>query len=598
MNYNNSVRNLPPDKMADIRRMFEKKSESATTPIPTPRPVSKFEVKDGKSDFAATPSPLKPKRKADKSPLRPPPRPHGSPVRQKDVSPNRRTAGAVLTPKVPLTPKPMPRPSVERKSDNESPGLACLPVGKLGQVAGIVAMSGDTDSSNRVSRLIGQLEHKVPSVDKDDGDSQPQTKEKLHNQSVERSESESSETHVYERPWADWTPKEEQLPASVPDKNNESRPVSVFDRLKMFDNISQPSHSPSPGKPTKPPPPLKKISRQRSNEFEGQTVTDAVASPSPQNPTPTKVRPPRPPFRQRSLTEKTKDTNSEDTNKHDTNEPKVDKTNMPDTNQTTINAIQNSSVVKKKPLMPPSKPPRTGAHDDYVKVKKEKEKALEFEREKVVESKTVFKSKQDEDIVEGDFIVVPKGKPDIRTDRAKSAKGLSERKLMKPKRPPPPRWKQQRPFSIATDQDIESLESNEKFSSDSDDLESGDHSFYESLEETPRSHDRLQDPIKHWDLPRWSHPEPIRRSLSDDCIPKAVDDSGNVVYFEPRKLLTQDSTGYDIYLDSEGYAVPSRLVKKKHVTTEEEESETEVMYAFDVFDSPSRSFHSFTTRQF
>ena len=581
MNYTNSVRNLPPDKMADIRRMFEKKGESSTTPIPAPRPVSKFDMKDGKSDLITTPSPLKPKRKADKSPLRPPPRPHGSPVRNKDVSPNRRTAGAALAAGAALIPKPMPRrSSIEHKTGHESPGLAGLPVGKLGQVAGVVAMSEDVDSSNRVSRLIGQLEHKVPSIDNNDEDSPQHTKDKLHNQIMDNSKSETLETHEYERPWADWVPKREHSLVSVTDKNNESRPVSVFDRLKMFDNISQPCQSPSPGKPAKPPPPLKKVIRQRSNECEGQTVSEATESQGQQNPTPTKVGPLRPPVRQRSLMEKIKDTNSEDTSKHDTNEPLGDKTNKPDTNQTNDSAIQNSTVVKKKPLMPPSKPPRTGAHDDYVKVKKEREKTVEFEKQNDIEVKKVLKDKQDEEIVEGDFVVIPKEKPDIRNDRAKSAKGLSERKLLKPKRPPPPRWKQQRPFSIATDQDIESLESNEKFSSDSDEHDSADHSFYESLEETPVSRDRLQDPIKHWDLPRWSHPEPIRRSLSDDCIPKAVDDSGNVVYFEPKKLLTQDSTGYDIYLDSEGYAVPSRLVKKKHVTNEEEESEAEVIQPF------------------
>ena len=71
-------------------------------------------------------------------------------------------------------------------------------------------------------------------------------------------------------------------------------------------------------------------------------------------------------------------------------------------------------------------------------------------------------------------------------------------------------------------------------------------------------------------------PEPIRRSLSDDCIPKAVDDAGNIVYFDPKKLVTQDSTGYDIYVDSAGYAVPSRLVRRQH-STNDDEMENEVV---------------------
>ena len=544
MNQNASVRNLPPAKMAEIRHMFEKKDETSSTPIPAPRTdhragrntelsgVSGSPVKQkrpGRSPIRPPLSNISPLRNPNASPSR---NPNVSPTRNPNVSPTRKanmnvnaeTPGfllgdtpsrkpgvSALTPgDSTFTPKPRPRSSIEHKGGHPSAALQGLSVGKLGQVAGAIALSEGSASDNRVSRLIGQLEHNV-----DSSGENSETKETDQNQTNSK-----TEKTVYSQLWDG--KEQQQSSISEPKENKDIRPVSVFERLKMFDNISQASHSPSPGKPAKPPPPVKKsIEGQRSAE-----LTEEQAK------TP-KVRPLRPPVRQRSLVEKTPETSIPDIHKS--------------------SAIANDNTVTKKPLLPPSKPPRTGAHDDYVRVKKEKE----------------AETQQDsDDYIDCDFVVIPKDKPDTKTVKTNNVAASGEKKPLRPQRPPPPK-KKPRPFSIATDTINLNIGSNENSDSEDYDSLSTDHSFYESLEE-PLSRSQIVDPIKHWDLPRFSHPEPIRRSLSDDCIPKAVDDAGNIVYFDPKKIATQDSTGYDIYVDSAGYAVPSRLVRRMHSVNDEE----------------------------
>ena len=518
MNMNASVRNLPADKMAEIRRMFEKKDENSATPKPAPRAEPRVDTNTGHASLADSPSKQK---RSGRSPARPP-KPNISPSRNPkvNISPNRQTGVSALTPETTsFTPTPKPRPSVDHKTDH-SLGLSALPVGKFGQVAGAIAMSDDDMSANRVSRLVGQLEHNTPHAESSSETSGHEIKETKHNQTNTK-----SETPVYARLWDGREQK--CTPLSGEDGNKDSRPVSVFERLKMFDNISQSSPTPSPGKPAKPPPPVKKvlpIEGQKSSETAEEQQKSA------------KVRPSRPPIRQRSL---------------------VEKTHKQDVDQSSAN--ENSNIMSKKPMMPPSKPPRTGAHDDYVRVKKEKEAETQIDND---------------DYVDCDFVVIPKDKPDTK---AANIPASGEKKPLKPQRPPPPK-KKARPFSIATD--TVTIGSSENSDSDekSYDSLSNDHSFYESLEE-PLSRAHLNEPIKHWDLPRFSHPEPIRRSLSDDCIPKAVDDAGNIVYFDPKKIATQDSTGYDIYVDSAGYAVPSRLVRRTS-SVDEEETENEVCGIF------------------
>lgn len=53
-----------------------------------------------------------------------------------------------------------------------------------------------------------------------------------------------------------------------------------------------------------------------------------------------------------------------------------------------------------------------------------------------------------------------------------------------------------------------------------------DNPFYEMIPAEVFQKQDHKEPLKHWDLPRASHPEPIRRSLSAECIQKAVDDKG------------------------------------------------------------------------
>ena len=462
---NESIRSLPPSKMAEFKRMFEKKDEESSTPKPAPRPATRF---DTKIDNSSQSSPSKQKR-PERSPVRPP-KPNVSPTRnpRTDVSPNRLTGASDLTP------KPMPRSSVDHRSDQNFHGISALPIGKLGQVAGVVAMGGDDAAANRVSKLVGHLEHNSPNVDNNDT-SRNHSKEMKHNQTHSDPKSEIPE---YAKLWDSGTPKQNNLPVQSVNKDN--RPISVLDRLKLFDNLSQSSPTPSPNKPAKPPPPVTKVTvseGQRSNK-PGGLSSNKVAEDEQKV---TKVRPSRPPIRQRSLVEK-----------------KTQDTNIQHADQ--ISASDKNSAVTKKPLKPPSKPPskppRTGAHDDYIRVKKGKEN----ETQKETETKT---QSDEEDYEDCDFIHVPKKKTDAKADKAKTIQG--SKKLQKPQRPPPPR-KKPRPFSIATDK-VSSLGSDERLNSDSDGHLSDSHSFYESLEE-PVTHtsNHLNDPIKHWDLPRFSHP--------------------------------------------------------------------------------------------
>ncbi|WAR03377.1 DEN2B-like protein, partial [Mya arenaria] len=297
-----------------------------------------------------------------------------------------------------------------------------------------------------------------------------------------------------------WKHDEKPTPPSQQDK---PRPATVFEKSKLFENLSHSSSPPakSQSKPEKPPPPA----RQRSiSDATGSEINSAG-----------KTRPPRPPFRQRSFIDRI-------VNKANESESKKEPLSNP----------------VKKPPGPPSKPPRTGAHDDYVRVKLEKE---------TVENRVNLECEQNDSI--SDF------------------------------------------SPLASDS-----------SSDSDELarslDNDDNPFYESLptlEEVQDANVSL-DSVKHWDLPRMLHPEPktMRRSRSAECIQKAVDDEGNMVYMDPDNLHINDSSqpGYDIYVDVEGYAVPNRLVKRNAY----DESENS-RHIGDRFKSKMRRFKNLFTDQ-
>ncbi|XP_052220267.1 DENN domain-containing protein 2A-like isoform X2 [Dreissena polymorpha] len=299
--------------------------------------------------------------------------------------------------------------------------------------------------------------------------------------------------HVYSRIWAAGDKKE------IGKQNNVPRPITVSERAKLFQSEGNST------KPTRPPPPL----RQKSNS-EDETSSNPDSHDK-------KVPPPRPPFRIRP--------NTDD------------------------HPIEDDSASPKK-LPPPSKPRRTGAHDEYIKVKLEKE---------ACEQKVIVD--EDHGVCDTSAKVNSVG-----------LESVSVPKRQKPTRPPPLLKKQLRPFSIATDNFIDFKKSMEKgSSSEEEELRpdtTGDLFFDESAPSSKvEATLGTNELIKHWDLPRISHPEPkiLRRSRSADIVQKAVDDDGEVVYMDPEALHLNDKSqpGYDIYLDPEGYAVPNRLVKRK-----------------------------------
>ncbi|XP_045177331.2 uncharacterized protein LOC123537576 isoform X4 [Mercenaria mercenaria] len=527
-----SVRNLPQGQMQNIRRMFEQSCDQENA---SEQPGG---TESHNKDMAQNETPSN-RRRQHISPPRHVNRDSHSPIRtHRNVSPSASTENS-------YHPKPTPRKHIEH-------GLANLPVKQFGQIASGVALTPpEENTSNRVSRVRDQFEQnpyrktsdgniKVPLKPKNKS---PSPARKFSNTPSTVSEKKSPvpirkhskddgnrEDHVYSKIWEKNSGKTD---LDVPNSEETQRPVSVFERSKMFEGAGSnskphPPVAPPQSKPSKPPPPF----RQRS--FSGEN-SDNVKTNSHGKPTP-----PRPPVRQRSLVEKT---NESDT-KNESNE-------HPPTAQKAVS----------KP--PPVKPKRTGAHDDYIKVKLENEAA---------ESKIKLQETQNDN---GDNVPVTQTKDksvDFSQRELPKIPVLNKKK--KPTRPPPPRSKP-RPFSIATESmDFRSSEGSDsdEMSKSKNDSDKDDNPFYEMIPAQVFQNRDKNEPLKHWDLPRASHPEPIRRSLSAECIPKAVDDQGNVVYMDPDQLgINNGKNGYDIYVDTEGYAVPHRLIRRNNSTDDTNE---------------------------
>lgn len=390
---------------------------------------------------------------------------------------------------------PTPTP---RKHSEPVLGLSVLPVTKLGQIASGIALSEPDTTPNRVSRVKGQFEppyrktsdgnikiplkpkNKCPSPSRNRGHSPDPNPEKRSPIPIrkQRDTDASRDEHVYSRIW---DKRSGNTSLGVPDSGTD-RPVSVVQISKMFENVGtnsvMPPAAPSPSKPQKPLPPFRQ--RSLSDDHESNMKTNSQG----------KSIPPRPPVRQRSLVEKTDDGR----NSAGEDAP----------------SIHNEAA---KPD-PPAKPRRTGAHDNYVKVKLENEAA---------ESRIKLQEVQNENC---DSVSVTQNKDtNVHNSERELPKIPVFPKKNKPTRPPPPNQKP-RPFSIATD----SLDFRSNDDSDSDDMSKSkdDDPFYEMIPADIFQKRGLKEGFKHWDLPRASHPEPIRRSLSAEClhVQKAVDDRG------------------------------------------------------------------------
>ncbi|KAK3101747.1 hypothetical protein FSP39_006091 [Pinctada imbricata] len=199
-------------------------------------------------------------------------------------------------------------------------------------------------------------------------------------------------------------------------------------------------------------------------------------------------------------------------------------------------AISSSEQIPSPSKIPPKKPPRTGAHDEYMRVK------LKTEADGKVTGK-VYDQVPDE-VMEDESENTPvyrrihKSRPpsgDISSDTLKSKK---------PNRPPPPR-----PVTVVGS----NLTSNGSVTNDKEKPD------VPAKPVTPKRFHvyeeitcRLDlDKIKHWDLDNQPR-KGLRRSLSAECIPSDTA-MGSPIYVDPDSL-----GGFrdDIYVDNAGYAVP------------------------------------------
>ncbi|XP_060565637.1 uncharacterized protein LOC132724716 isoform X2 [Ruditapes philippinarum] len=534
-----SIRSLPHGQMQNIKRMFEKQcdqdntiSEQLGEAEPDDTNTDTVDMEQNESSSSRWRQHISPTQHGDRA--------SRSPIRaQRHVSPSNPESGS-------YHPKPTPRKHIDHH------GISGIQVKQFGQIATSVALSPPEDDTYSVSKVRDQFEQnpprkfsegnikvplkpkiKSPSPARKFGNSPSRVPEKKSPVAIRKHSPEKNlrDDHVYSKIWE----KKSGTPdLDVPNTEETHRPVSVFERSKMFEGVGSTNNNASlaqgtlsPSKPVKPPPPL----RERS--FSGGNSDNAKLNSQ------GKPLPPRPPVRQKSVNEKSKE-------KHLIKE-----------------SNENPSIVHSPVSQPPPpvKPKRTGAHDDYMKVKLENQAS---------EGRIKIEETQNENCDNASVTQTKNVKVDFSKRELPEVPVLNKKK--KPTRPPPPRSKP-RPFSIATD----SVDFRSSEGSDSDEMsdhnnDKDDNPFYEMIPAQAFLNKHKNEQLKHWDLPRISHPEPIRRSLSAECIQKAVDEKGNVIYVDPDQLgIGSNKKEYDIYVDTEGYAVPHRLIRRNNSTDDTNE---------------------------
>uniref|UniRef100_K1QQT9 Suppression of tumorigenicity 5 n=1 Tax=Magallana gigas TaxID=29159 RepID=K1QQT9_MAGGI len=187
--------------------------------------------------------------------------------------------------------------------------------------------------------------------------------------------------------------------------------------------------------------------------------------------------------------------------------------------------------VNARPQPPPKKPPRTGAHDEYMQLKKQ---GVTFQ---------LYDDVPDE----GDSPVYKK----ITKPSHKDSHSKPEIRMARPSRPPPPRV---RPVTISGES-ISKEESSVQGELPHKPFSLSSLNVYEEV----NGGDFSISNIKHWDLPTPAPPETtsitrhgssnLKRSLSMDSL------MGNPVYCDPA-LTVNFRDDSEIYVDSAGYAMP------------------------------------------
>ncbi|XP_048727203.2 DENN domain-containing protein 2B-like isoform X3 [Ostrea edulis] len=222
------------------------------------------------------------------------------------------------------------------------------------------------------------------------------------------------------------------------------------------------------------------------------------------------------------------------TKKPVSNEKKEERNNQYDEawdNRPVSKLISSPAKQPNAPPPPPKKPPRTGAHDEYMQIKKQGVAFHLYDDVPEEEPSPVYRK-----------IV----KPSVTDSREKS-----EIRVPRPSRPPPPR---SRPVTIAGDSP-QTEASNLKSELSHKPLSTPSLKLYEEV----NGGDFSISNIKHWDLPLPVPPETssipphgstnLKRSLSMDSL------MGSPVYCDPAPIVSfRDDS--EIYVDSAGYAMP------------------------------------------
>lgn len=313
-----------------------------------------------------------------------------------------------------------------------------------------------------------------------------------------------------------------------------SRPVSVAERTKMFEkrsSIEEDSvfNSTTPSITTSSP---SKVRSKITSEIESNqkdlkpTPTARPRSRPPSSEIDAKDLKPTPPIRPRSRppSQAFDDVDNTTTNEY-------------------IAVWETGAKITSSPNAPPVKPPRTGAHDIYTKLKLKKVEEKE-------DNKSIVGEHQYESVPD-DMIKTPVYN---RINKKESFGNSDQKRPLKPNRPPPPR---DRPYSTpfpsssfnGKDRPLPKRPGEPAINTDNA------SPLYEELNNTNFDLGK----IKHWDLPQDELPPggSLKRSYSAECLSRdsLFDDP---VYVDPLKVNFRDDTDFDVYIDPSGYAVPYR----------------------------------------
>ena len=321
------------------------------------------------------------------------------------------------------------------------------------------------------------------------------------------------------------------------------RPVSVAERTKLFESKDDAEETVSNNSPNvtslRPPTPVKTRSRQASyssdagneeNIFKRTPTAKPRSRPvSSSNEVDVKDAKPVPPIKPRSRPPSQVQDDEEYVNNY--------------------GALWESG--EKVSYSAPVKPPRTGAHDNYMKlkIKNLKEKPISTSLSQENENSNHY------EMISNNTI---KTSPVYRRINKSESENTddSKKRPPPPTRPPPPK---DRPVTMAT-----SNVSHKSYSLAGMDKHrpeipkkpplANNSPLYEELENVRFDINK----IKHWDLPKDNLPESnMKRSYSAECLSREslLDDP---VYVDPIKVNFRDDTEFDVYVDPSGYAVPYR----------------------------------------